>query len=82
MMKLFNLCMASLYALNALSVQAQVKAKVTSLNVHGTTATFTLSKDKAHSIPNCVEADRRQLWSLDITSNYGRALYSFQASKR
>ncbi|WP_125784027.1 hypothetical protein [Pseudoalteromonas rubra] len=73
------LCQSGLMALTLLSAtvtQAQTSAHVKSLSVQGTTATFSLVQDKTHTLPACVNPDTRQLWSLDITSIQGRALYS------
>ncbi|MCG7560709.1 hypothetical protein [Pseudoalteromonas sp. McH1-42] len=63
-------------SLTSATTLAQAPAKVTSLNVQGTTATFTLNAEKTHTLPACINGDTRQLWSLDITSIQGRALYS------
>lgn len=68
-------CVLVFALLNVDISHAQTSAQIKSLSVQGTTATFSLAQDKAHTSPACVHPDTKQLWSLDITSVQGRALY-------
>jgi hypothetical protein len=66
----------TLLLLLALSGSAIANGNVDFLEVDGDTVFFSTSGGKSHSLPSCVATDNSALWTLSLTSDSGRAMYS------
>jgi|GEM_PF-5577492 len=69
-----------LLALSAFTCQAFAGAKVNYLNVEGDLISFTTEETKTAASPACVAAETANLWSVSLSSQNGRTLYSLLAT--
>ncbi|WP_125560684.1 hypothetical protein [Pseudoalteromonas rubra] len=51
-------------------------ASLDELMIEGNIAVFKTHAAKSHTVPNCVAADKKAQWAIDLTTHAGRATYS------